>query len=240
MSANLVQSKELIQGTANTSNDIAFTSNLTAGSLLVAFVSAVREGAGDAGDIIATPTDTKSHTWVRATAAERINPSLTNRHHVAMFYVENCQAGACTVTIADAGPANCWWNVTLAEYSGIETTSAEDAEAAAFGSNSSSTAVSTGNSGTLGQADELLVGMFGHSGTETTITPSNTEIHEDETDTAVAGASQYKIVSATTATDLSWTLGAARSWVAILAGFKIAAGGGGGAPPLLLKKKRAA
>jgi hypothetical protein len=101
----------LVQSTVNTVSvaSLAYGSNNTAGNLLICKV--VNAGGTQSAT---PPTDTQSNTWVKAFKG----------NIYALFYVQNCKAGANTVTIA-SGTAQ-YQSFSLYEFSGIATSGALD------------------------------------------------------------------------------------------------------------------
>ena len=206
--------------TRDTTEAIAFPSNTTAGSLLViCLVFSTAAGLGSTSTFITSIVDTLSNTWNRiGDANDIIIPTSLNRGHVTMFYVENSIGGACTVTVTFN--AACDSFVTLSEFTGVATSTALDKSSS---NTDTATAVTTGLSGTLSQADEVIVGVMGGWTGTGTITPDYTQIGEDE---SFDGASEYSIVAATTSIAATWTASIIKPFAALLGTFKAAAAGG--------------
>lgn len=115
-----VQSRSV--GGSGSSLSLAYLSNTTAGNLLVAGI-----GTGNSGVItISVCTDTQGNTWI-----ETIERG-SNGTRAAIQYVENCPGGANTVTANFSGGTTINY-LTIAEYSGMKTSSVVDASAGAQG-----------------------------------------------------------------------------------------------------------
>lgn len=100
-----------------TSLAIAFVSNNTLGSLLIAIVSVPDTGVGNP-----TVTDSQGNTWVLANTFS----GATGRDYT-FAYALNCKAGANTVTAGFGSvAATTDWNLAIYEFSGVATTSAVD------------------------------------------------------------------------------------------------------------------
>lgn len=124
---------------------ITFTSNVTAGSLLVV---AVRLGA--TGRTI-TLGDDKSNTYSTA----YFSTDDGQGDSLAVLYAMNAAAGATTVTISFSGAATTV-RVAVHEYSGIATSNAFDQPAKQ--NFAATTTPTSGNTSTTAQGDELLFG----------------------------------------------------------------------------------
>lgn len=96
--------------TTTGTNTAAYTTNNTAGNLLVCAIG-TRSNAGTT--TVGSVTDTAGNTWV---AGPVLNGSI---YWVALYYVLNAKSGANTVTVnmTALGTAN-GWRFTVLEYSG--------------------------------------------------------------------------------------------------------------------------
>lgn len=221
MSAALVQSKASAPGSVSTAQNLTFDSPTTSGHLIEVTVVLRQDATG--GRTIAV-TDSQGNTYSTAVTS---GPSTAFSRQTIKFYVANCVGGAShQITVTPSG------TVTLAflidEWSGLETTSPLDKTAT--GSNTG-TSVTTGSTGTLAQADELVTCGVGTPGVAHTLTPGSGWTADPATATGVSN--EYKVVSATTAVSGVATLGASITWNAALATYKIAVGGGGLIIPLV-------
>lgn len=138
----------------------AYTSNNTAGNLLLVAVS-----GGGAGFPVSSVTDTRGNTWSQAGTVT----DTGNDQACALWYAPNCAAGANTVTVNFA--ASCAFHrVKIAEYDSIATTSPLDGSSTNFGSAGTATdAISSGNFTPTTNGD-LIVGAVEDTDETATIT----------------------------------------------------------------------
>lgn len=202
-----------VQATGTTSNVVAYGSDNTAGNLLVMCTTT--------SDDVTGVTDTAGNTWVKAVDLFDSGGPLA----VDIWYVENCKAGANTVTAANSfGSSFC--AIWVAEYSGIATSTSLDKTASALDPTNNPN-FDSGATSTTSQADELLVGAAGNlAGLTSTWTSPDTEQFD-----STAGANRHlsvadQIVSATGTYSASGTWSSSTSNDPVLiATFKAAAGG---------------
>src|SRR6185436_10429067 len=129
---------------SGTSIGVAYGSNTSAASLLVACV-----GSGDNGTTISSVTDTQTNTWTihrKQTQSAAIESSIS--------YVANAPGGADTVT-ANFGASAFASNIAIGEFSGVATTTPATAQNSAGGF---STAPNSGNITAV--TGDLLVGTI--------------------------------------------------------------------------------
>jgi hypothetical protein len=160
-------------------------------------------------------------TWALAAQA-----GSTADGKIFIYYCASATGGNTTVTV-DPNGTTCDIDLTLSEWSGAAASPLDVAPTATTGT-STAPAIS---SGTLAQADELIVAITTQISADTTLTIDGTytEIGENESNTGgQCYNAQYKIVSSTSSDTADWTLGASRTWYACLASFKASGGGGGG------------
>jgi hypothetical protein len=139
----------------------------------------------------------------------------------------NVAGAATTITWTELDPGSMDLEADILEFAGAVTSSALDQAPTATSGTSAAPAIA---SGTLSQADEVIVAIASHTGSDTTWAPDGTytQISENEdNDTGQTYSSQFKIVATVASDTADWTLGASRTWFATLATFKAA----GGAPP---------
>ena len=201
-----VQSKGLDSGSASTAN-LAFTSNITAASLII-----VAARIGDVGASMTSITDTRSNTYARAKQQHGGGETLE------IWYAMNSSAGANTVTVNSSGTFSLRW--IIHEYSGLHTTAALDQTASNTGA---STAADSSNVTTT-VADELLFCANCVSGG---VTATQGTSYTKRVEIATKVASEDRIVSSTLTTSGSWSLSGSDTWNCGIATFKIAAAGGG-------------
>lgn len=131
--------------------------------------------------------------------------------------------GNLVITVAlKADPVTCW----VSEYTGLVATSTIDQTKTASGS---STAPSTGATGTTTQADELLIGNISYSSATTAVSSWGNSFaagqNSQYASNNMSAAEGYLVVSATGAYTAAATLAASESWSAGIATYKLAAGG---------------
>jgi hypothetical protein len=126
-------------GQGNNSTAVSITSSTAGNTLIVA-------QAGDPPGGV--PTDNLSTVWPAATINNLTNSGLT------IFLLQNCPGGITTVNVHITGGGQGW----VVEESGLLTASLDK-----FTSQTSSgTTVTSGNTATLSQANEVCYGFFGH------------------------------------------------------------------------------
>lgn len=118
-----VQSTSVGTGGASSRN-LAFVSDVTAGSLIVVAISSSHS--------ISSVTDSRGNTYTEAVPY--------NAHNIAIWYAQNAFAGATTVTVNYSGSTS-YDSVAIHEYSGVATSGALDTTASfsSFGSISAGT-----------------------------------------------------------------------------------------------------
>ena len=202
---------------------LAFDSGTaSSGSLIVVAFSIYRPG----GHSIAV-NDNKGNTYVEVTGASISGASVVT----SIWYCENASGGSGhTVTITDNSGAE--FHGAALEITGALTSGALDKANAQ--DDASDTTPHTGSTGTLTQADEIVVIVTGNytNGTGLSgiaVDGGWTQVSEHLNPTFQPGEVDYQIVSATTALEGGWTIsGVTASWVSAIASFKAASGGGGG------------
>lgn len=112
MPPTYVQAPAATTVSSGTTIALAYDSNVTAGSLLVAFVYANHGISGVA--------DSRSQTWSSA-----VNVTDGATYSLATYYFHNTTAGANTVTVTFAGAVT-YASLQIAEYSGVATSSPLD------------------------------------------------------------------------------------------------------------------
>jgi hypothetical protein len=194
---------------------IAFGSNVTAGNAL--FAHAV---VGNIDPAVGVVTDTLTDTYTRSVVH---GPAFG---HNAIYDARGIAAGgANTVTLNPAGSD--FMSLDISEASGIHATAPVDATAT--GNAASGTSVITGNLVTT--LDAFIVGGMSHNiGGTVTITPTYTQIFEDEDTADIPFAGQYRIPGAAGTYTMAWTIGTSGEWICCAVAYKdaawIASGGG--------------
>jgi hypothetical protein len=215
----LVQSaqKGPLGGVNNTT--LAFDVNVTAGNLLV--VSQQHYLPVD--QPASLPTDTLGHTYVEA--VQQFMDFTGDGCRLATWYVQNCSGGANTVTFDMGGTAtNGSLACTIAEFSGLATTSVLD-QTAAFEASVWDAFPTTPGVVTT-QASELLYGAMMFDGGVSTMEPGGSYTQVEEIEAAPLSVI-YKTVASTGTYVADWTLtgGGDKRWMCHIATFKAATGG---------------
>lgn len=198
---------------ANASSAAAtFTSN-TAGNLLIAVI-----GWNNSGRSFTSVTDTNTNTWTGVGTLVSSSTALTR-----IFFAANCKASAGnnTVTLAIGGGANC--SITIAEYSGVATSSPLDVTNQLTGT-SANAALTTGITTTV--AGDLVISALELVSTTaptagTGFTRESAVLHTTNTQ-----GMEDQIAGSTGTFTGAWTSSAVQ-WALQVAAFKAAAGGGG-------------
>lgn len=208
---------------AATTTTITVTAAASAsvGDFLVVIV-----GGANAPAATCTVTDSAGNTWANDVTANSDARGLFFRSAQCTNAVTS-GSSTFTATFSFGVFAR---HIAVFKVSGIATSSALDKTASAVGT---AVGYDSGNTATLSQADELVVGAcVSDSNSAETSTPGTglTELFDNTNGSALNLAVNYKIVSATTAVkgDGTWTNSGGRNWTAAVATYKAAAGGGSG------------
>lgn len=198
-----------------------FASTVVAGDLIVVTVvddSGIAEPA-------MTVTDTGGNTYTRiADTAANDTGTLT------LWYARVVTGGASfKVTVTNTGGAFARLDAVAQEFNGFTGTVTFD-KVSGFVSGSSVSPLSL-TSGTLTQANELVVGSFAHYATISAFSLGSGYTNLGTVNVAnAASAQESKVVAATTAVTAGATIAASREWNAYVATFYDNTGGGGGTP----------
>jgi hypothetical protein len=177
-----------------------------------------------------TLADGGTHTYTVANSASGDASS-----HVIIRYAENTTAGARTLTWTETGAGNTDLEADVIEFAGAETSGALDVAPAAATGTSATPAIA---SGTLAQADEVIVAMGSHTGADATWSFDGTYTgvsQNDDNDAGQTYATEYKIVASTSSDTADFGLSASRDWFCTLASFKASGGGGGGSSAVVIR-----
>jgi hypothetical protein len=192
-----VQSTSENSYSATTTHTLAFTSNVTAGSFLLA---AIRENNN-----VSAVADDVNGAWTELIDLDNTVVGLN------VWYRENAAAGATTVTVTTSAGQTIRY--AIAEYGDVPTSAVvEDYDSAAF---TTTTTPATANVTTT-DTDRTIVSVIATNLSATTIAPAGGETEREE----VNERFQFQDEAAATAGDYSasWTLGATQPGVyAILA-----------------------
>ncbi len=201
-----------------------FATTPVAGNTIIVVVWAL----GGGGSNTWSCADNKGNTY---NLAVRKTHTSTNGE-IAIFYAENIASSATfTVTCTSSGSMSAGV-LSISEWSGLATSSSLDKTTSNSGSSS---APSTGSTGTLAQAAELVIAAWGafstfQGGTISVDDGTYTQMVEEQSAGSglyAPGEADYKIVSATTAQNVSWTWERSNDWLGVIATFKEAAAAAG-------------
>jgi hypothetical protein len=200
---------------------VAYTSNIAANSLLKACCAVYQ---GTFGATNATFSDTKGNTWSVAFNIG-VDDANFNKARLYMGYALNTNgAGPDTVTCNPPGTSD-YITLVIVEESGMAQASVLDQTATASNGTTSSSAVSSGTTGTTAQADEVLTAcMLYDAPSNTTITETAPLVLVRESEEQVATQSIAvgdRTLSSTGTYSAAWTLGAGANWAAGVATFRM-------------------
>jgi hypothetical protein len=152
MAITLTQNKSGNGGGYSNTNAQLFSSNVTAGNLIVLAITA------GTSDTISSVTDNLSNTYLLA-----VNDASADRR-TWIYYAQNIAAGTCTITVTFESGQFPDSIVQAREYSGIATTSALDVTISADTGTGYENAHPSGTSASTSQADQLVFTAVGSSG----------------------------------------------------------------------------
>lgn len=199
-----VQSRGNNYGNSSSPQTLAYTSNVTAGNLLV-----VISAQGTDTSATVTVTDSLGNTYSQAGSySTNTNPPPFGLR-IGLFYCISASSGSCTVTVTPSALVG--QNIDIFEYSGILASSPLTATS---GNTGTSASPSTG-SVTINAAGDLVIG--GVLATLGTVTSS---AFNQRTSHGTAGTADTTNAQATTSVTFSDTL--SEAWTAIGASFKAA------------------
>lgn len=194
MAISFVQSKTS-DSTNNYVNSISatFTSNVSAGSLLLAFIDTTSTN----DETTATLTDTNGNTWTRL-----VNfANTTDASTIQCWYVLNANAGATQVNYLMSANFR-QRTMGILEFSGVATTSAVDGTPTTTAVNGYTQTHGSGNLTTT-NANDLIIGAMGGNNGDATLTSESGQgwgsslIQAGYTGSFSKLGIQYKIVAAT-------------------------------------------
>lgn len=189
------------------STTLAYPANVTSGNLLVCLGRAFN---GTAAPTAISVTDTRGTTYTVKLVAEGANDCQWIAYGIAP------SSGANTVTV-NPNNASDAFGFAIDEFTGVDTTTPLSVD----GGTSTGTGTAVSDSLTTLNAGELVVGIMGHFGGTPTITPSNTQIGEQENNnTQEAFSAAFQIAGAAGSYSISWALGSSETWTATTLSFK--------------------
>lgn len=192
---------------------LAYSSNVTAGSLLVC--------VGSTFNTTLTISDSKSQSWTRDLSGIAATDAGGCMGHFA-----NAASGATTVTVTRASGSDDV-SISIGEYSGVDTAGTQDGTAATNGNSLSSASLTTTDAGSV-----VLSGLWedGFSGTASVTNSFAVATQSTFSATKMNVALAERLPGATGSYSTTWSASGgvnAAAMVGIIA-FKPDAGGGGG------------
>jgi hypothetical protein len=212
------------QGTgSNTSNVVAFPSNVKSGTLLIA----VAQGEGTSA--LSTPTDSRSNTW---TLIRQVNDATANQC-LAWWYAISNGAGACTVTHPNLPDFECY---IVAEYSvdsgtiSIDDNAGTKIENGQAANHTTASNNTTSGSFTTQGADRLIVGVTAENTAAVTFTAGTNYTTRVTTSLSNTGGAapmtmESKALASAGAAAATWTANASGRSINVGAAFKATGGG---------------
>lgn len=216
MAATLVQTKTGSSASNSTAIGLALASNVGVGdTIIVAFQQ------DSSTDLVSSVTST-GMSFSKITAASGTNSD--GFAYLSVWYAFNTPS-ATTPTISINKTSAVSGEAVLFHYSGLTTADPLDKTASATGS---STAPASGNTATLSQASEVVVGVVGSDfgGATYTVGSGYGHLIQITANGFSEMAMEDKQVAATTAVAAAFTLSSSSSWRCSALTFKIAAAGG--------------
>lgn len=190
-------------GTGSTTETITFTSNVTAGNLIVAYWH-----SGGSAPVVSC-SDTLSNTYNLAGSF-----TLASQP-VSVYYAYNITGGACTVTFSFGSNTDAFGGGFVVEYSGIMSSASPLDGIAAFGSLSGPNPINSGSLTTTASGD-LLVGLFfdnnqgvGNSSDGFTLRDTGSFSQDALKDLITTSPGSYSAISSTGAGSQEWAVGVA-------------------------------
>lgn len=220
------------QWTTGSTIPITLTANVPAGSTLILFSNVL--GALAVQTPVSSVADAASNPWaVGLNKGQGTGPEDTD---IWFGRMNTGLSSGGTVTVTYGGVGGLGQGIaSLAYVTGLDTTSPLDKAVGAVGS---STAPSSGTSGTLSQANEICIGVVGRYNAASTVTLTSigsftamTKQQNSAGTTRCTVWPAYQIVSATTAQTYSGTLSVTGAWEAIQITLKGAATAATPPPP---------
>lgn len=155
----------------------------------------------------------------------------TNFRGSYMFYRENISSGTTSVEVTSSGGN---FTAVVMEFSGAVTSSSLD-KAVGKSDAASSGTPTTPLSGTLSQADEVVIGTISAINNPSTVNFPWTLVHNvgNGSQFQRGGAVAYLVVSATTSVQATFNM-TSTTYSALTASFKASAGGGGATVPQMM------
>lgn len=223
MSANVQNNSTIVDNAASAS--LAFAGNVTAGNLLLIYITKYTNAA-DAfvlGDLTKS-AGTATLGTITMDVERQYNATGAEHISAVVYSVPVTGSGSCTFQISSI--ANSYFVMAVQEISGADIGAAR--VAGTNEANGASGAPDSGNvTSTAGALFAGVLGTYVVSSTTHTLDAAFTLIVESEDGSAhQSGSIGYRIVGSGTTDSASWTAPTTIPWVAVLAVYKDAAAGG--------------
>lgn len=205
-----VQGAAFVTGSRVTSLTVTLGGSVGAGDLLVGWVAQYNAP----GDV--TVSDSVNGAWTRSPAAETFSDGTGD---IALFYLPDTAASATGLTVTITAPAGAYLQGSIAEYSGVATSSPLDQFSVGQGSGTTVTAGPT----SAVPAGELVYSALLTGGSPGSVTPGSSQgvTYWPRSATSNGSAYEQDIVSAGAGPQTTEaTLGTATDWYAVVATFR--------------------
>jgi hypothetical protein len=190
---------------------VAPTTTISAGTVaILCFTSGANKG-------ISSISDAAGNTWT----VDNSGGDGTRKWVFASCQVTTAITTSTNITITLSNTTNSEANLWIQEVSGLATSAVADKNTSGSGTG---TNPSSGNCGTLSQADEIGFGLF-RTATSTSWTKSSSYSNPTTPTLGSTSALEYIIVSATNGIQATGNFGASASWIAAIQTYKAAAAG---------------
>jgi hypothetical protein len=199
-------------GSPDTTIAVPFSSNVTAGNLIIAVV-----WANNAFDRVSGVADSQGNTYVRV---EGLDNPLSKGLYV--YYVKNVTGGANTVTATLTTSE--FAQMVILEYSGLDTTAPLDKHTSATGNG---TTLDSGATATTTSANEMV---FGACNLTASTTFTATGAFAARAASPKLGTEDKRVTSTGTYNATFTSSAAGEDWACAVATFIESGGGGGGSP----------
>lgn len=191
----------------------AFDADVAAGSTIAVLVGLEKS---DTGQTVLLSSVSGGGTW-----ASPVNERSSGDYapNAAGCYVENVSAGAPSIVLAVNQSSSVRATGAVIEIEGVVTSSGVDKLFTEPNAGASATTNSTGTSGDLAQANNIvLAGNFGYNGVNTTLGSPWTDLHNQQNGVAGAlgGYVAWRTVAATTALNITFTHDASAGGACVL------------------------
>lgn len=207
-------------GVTGSSFSVAFSSTVGSGNLVVGALTY----ANNLGDKLTSVTDDKGNSY---TIVSKIFDSVNSQYN-AIFYLGNVTNAPKTITANYSASTQNWVRITLAEFSGVVTTSPLDVTTSQMSPGSTSTdGLSSGSVTTTAAGDLIYGAFFDNQGAATVLSSGTGFTTLDNSNTAnLPCAHEFLVQGSAGVQAATFTESASSSGATLVAAFKATAGGG--------------